>query len=123
MYPDQDEPMSRVVPGMTVVDSTGAEVGTVEAVKMGDPEAITTAGQEPSESLGVVGALAGSIFGTEPDVPGPAAARLLRVGYVKVDGKGLLEADRYVASDEIADVVDDTIRLTVPKGSLTRELS
>jgi hypothetical protein len=123
MYPEQAEPIAKVVPGMTVVDSTGAEVGKVERVKMGDPEAVTTEGQDVGESEGVVRALADSIFGSEPDVPGPLAARLLRLGYLKVDGKGLLEADRYVARDEIAEVADHIIRLNVRKEQLTKEMT
>jgi hypothetical protein len=123
MYPEQTGPIADVVAGMTVVDRDGAKVGTVETVKMGDPEAVTTAGQEAGESEGVVRALADSVFGAEPDVPGPLAARLLRIGYVKVDAKGLLEADRYVAGDEIAEVADDTVRLTVRKDQLTREMA
>jgi hypothetical protein len=123
MFPDQSGPIAEVVFGMTVVDNTGAEVGKVELVKMGDPDAVTTQGQRVGESEGVVHALADSIFGSEPDVPGPLAGRLLRMGYVKVDGKGLLEADRYVASDQIAAVDDNTVRLKVPKDQLTREMA
>lgn len=123
MFAQQPGPIADVAPGMTVVDSNGAEVGKVETVKMGDPEAVTTEGQHVGESEGVVRALADSVFGAEPDVPGPLAARLLRIGYVKVDGKGLLEADRYVAADEIAEVADRTIRLTVPKDHLTKEMT
>jgi hypothetical protein len=123
MFPDQSGPITKVVRGMTVVDNAGAEVGKVELVKMGDAEAVTTEGQRVGESEGVVRALADSIFGSEPDVPGPLAGRLLRLGYVKVDGKGLLEADRYVASDQIAAVDDNTVRLTVSKDQLTREMA
>lgn len=137
MYSEDSEPISRVVRGMAVVDCTGVEVGKVESVTMGDPEAADTQGldtgtgagggavisQSAIESLGVVGALADSVFGSEPDVPGPMAARLIRLGYVKVDARGLLEADRYVASDEVAEVVDDTVVLTVPKDRLTAETS
>jgi hypothetical protein len=123
MYPDQARPIAQVIPGMTVLDSTGVEVGKVETVKMGDPEAVTTEGQDAGESEGVVRALADSIFGAEPDVPGPLAARLLRLGYLKVDGKGLLEADRYVARDEIAEVADNTVRLNVRKDQLAKEMT
>jgi hypothetical protein len=123
MYPDRAQPIAQVAHGMTVVDSAGAEIGKVELVKMGDPESVTTEGQRTGESEGVVHALADSIFGSEPDVPGPLAARLLRLGYVKVDGKGLLEADRYVASDQIAGVDGDTVRLKVSKDELTREMA
>ena len=123
MFPDESGPIVNVVRGMTVVDKAGAEVGKVELVKMGDPESITTEGQRVGESEGVVHALADSIFGAEPDVPGPLAARLLRMGYVKVDGKGLLETDRYVASDQIGEVDQDVVRLNVSKDELSREMA
>jgi hypothetical protein len=123
MCADQSEPIAQVFRGMTVVDNAGAEVGKVELVKMGDPEAITTQGQRVGENEGVVRALAESIFGSEPDVPGPLAGRLLRLGYIKVDGKHLLEADRYVASDQIAGVDQEIVRLNVPKDELAREMA
>ncbi|MCD6058888.1 MAG: hypothetical protein K0Q89_2418, partial [Thermomicrobiales bacterium] len=48
MYADTVEggPISMVMIGDSVVDSTGKEVGTVKFVKMGDPGAATDAGQE-----------------------------------------------------------------------------
>ena len=47
MYSDTVEggPISMVMIGDTVVDSTGKEVGTVKFVKMGDPTAATGEGQ------------------------------------------------------------------------------
>jgi len=120
MYPDKAGPIAKVVNGMTVVDRSGTEIGKVELVKMGDPEAVTPAGQKVDDGEGVVRVLAESIFGAEPDVPGPIAARLLRLGYLKVDGKGL-EADRYVASDQIGEVDQGVVRLTVAKDELSKE--
>lgn len=120
-YPDQAEPIARVVPGMTVVDSTGAEVGKVELVKMGDPGAVTAEGQDLGENRGLVGAIGDSVWGEEPKVPASVAARLVRLGYLKVDGKGLFDTDRYVASDEIAEVTEDTVTLSVPRDQLTKE--
>ncbi len=80
MYPDQAEPIAKVVSGMTVVDSDGAEVGKVETVKMGDPAAVTTEGQDPGEDRDMVNAVAESVFGDEPRVTVQEAARLLRIG-------------------------------------------
>jgi Uncharacterized protein conserved in bacteria (DUF2171) len=57
----------------------------------------------------------------EPDVPGPLRARLLRSGYVKVDGGFLIDTDRYVPADMVASVSDDTVRLKVPKDQLIKE--
>src|SRR5437660_707247 len=39
--------IARVQEGMRVVDATGEQVGKVAYVKMGDPEAVTTQGNEP----------------------------------------------------------------------------
>lgn len=112
-------PIVAVVAGMRVVDSADHEIGTVGYVRMGDPEAVTTQGQEyPPRTL--VDEIAEAIVGPEPDLPPSIAARLLRVGFLKVDGAGLA-TDRYVAADEIADVTDDRVLLKVTGEMLARE--
>jgi len=115
-------PIEMVRDGMTVVDSMGDKVGKVEGLKMGDPEAATEQGNELQDT-GVLGDLANAVFGDErePDVPGPARARLLRSGYIKVDGGFLIETDRYVPADMIASVDGDTVHLRVPKDELVKE--
>ena len=108
--------------GMTVVDVAGEEVGEVEYVQMGDPQAATTEGNEQGEP-GLLGNVANAVFGDErePDVPGPLRAQLLRYGFVKVDGPGLTDTDRYVRSDRIASVSGDTVTLSVSKDRLVTE--
>ena len=115
-------PIEMVRDGMTVVDSMGDKVGKVEGLKMGDPEAATEQGNELQDT-GILGDLANAVFGDErePDVPGPARARLLRSGYIKVDGGFLIETDRYVPADMIASVDGDTVHLRVPKDQLVKE--
>jgi hypothetical protein len=115
-------PMELVHEGMTVVDSAGEKVGTVEGLKMGDPGAATEQGNE-FQDQGFLGDVA-EVFGDErePDVPGPMRARLLRSGYIKIDSPGfLIETDRYVPADQIASVTGDTVRLRVVKDSLAKE--
>jgi hypothetical protein len=46
------------------------------------------------------------------------AERLLRTGFVKVDSKGVLSRDVYVAAGEIDRVQDDTIYLAHGKDEL-----
>ncbi|MEV4708718.1 hypothetical protein [Actinoplanes sp. NPDC049316] len=100
-------PISQVVEGMRVLDAAGTEVGKVELVKLGDPEAITTAGEETDNG--------------EPRVAGEIRARLLRLGFIKVDRKGFLKPDGYVAADEIDRVQDGAVHLTVTdKDMLTK---
>lgn len=114
--------MELVHEGMTVVDSAGEKVGTVEGLKMGDPGTTTEQGNE-FQDQGFLGDVA-EVFGDErePDVPGPVRARLLRTGYIKIDSPGfLIETDRYVPADQIASVSGDTVRLRVVKDALVKE--
>ena len=113
--------IERITEGMTVVDVAGEKVGKVEYVQLGDPEAITTAGNEPrGGDPGLLGALGRAIGGGEgePDVPEPARSQLLRTGFIKVDGAGLTDTDRYVRPDLIANVAEDTATVTVRKEQL-----
>ena len=80
---------------------------------MGDPDAVTTRGQDE---------------GTRPNVPPPFADRLLRIGYVKVDRKGLFARDVYAAASEIDRVENDPVKgdkviLKVPEDMLLQEAS
>ncbi|MER7367944.1 DUF2171 domain-containing protein [Nonomuraea wenchangensis] len=113
--------ISQVHTGMKVVDRDGKEVGTVELVKMGDPQAATTDGQQPGRSPGFVPVLS-DVFGhAEPDLPPALAARLLRTGFVKVDGRGLFARDLYVAPEQVARIEDNVVHLSTDGGSLAKE--
>lgn len=115
--------MELVREGMAVVDSAGEKVGKVEDLKMGDPGAATEAGNELPDG-GFLGDIAEAFGGDErePDVPDAMRARLLRTGYIKVDGGGfLVETDRYVPADQIDRVDGDTVRLRVTKDMLAKE--
>jgi uncharacterized protein (TIGR02271 family) len=110
------QPIERVREGLPVVDSSGEKVGTVARVKLGDPQAVTAQGNEPDES-GVLGIIPiGVGRQPEPDVPEPLRSQLLRVGFVKVDGRGLSDAERYVPADRILEVTEEAVRLK-PKPS------
>jgi hypothetical protein len=107
---------------MHVVDSSGEDIGRVELISMGDPEASTTAGNEDRGRPGLLGDVADALGGErEPDVPEPLRSRLVREGYIKVDGPGLLDTDRYVPSEYVRDVSEDRVHLSVPKERLSRE--
>jgi hypothetical protein len=106
---------------MHVRDASGQDVGEVEMVQMGDTQAFTTEGnddQRPTALEYVAESLGGE---REPDVPEPIRSRLVRSGYIKVDGPGLLAADRYVPSEYVGEVTEDTVRLSVRKDDLIRE--
>lgn len=113
--------IDQVREGMRVLDDAGEDLGKVEHVRMGDPEAVTV-GAEKSREGGIIQDIA-EAFGAEgePDVPEPLRSRLLRGGYFKIDGKGWIDTDRYVSSEHIANVTGDTVTLTLLKDQILSE--
>jgi hypothetical protein len=108
---DQVGPIEKVLEGMRVVDADGNEIGKVTLVKMGNPEAVIPAGQDVEK---------------KPDVPPPFADRLVRIGYFRVDRKGLFARDVYVAATEIDRIEEDPVKgdrivLNVPQDMLLTE--
>ncbi len=115
MYSDTVEggPISKVMIGDTVVDSTGNEVGTVKFVKMGDPTAVTDAGQGDTDP-GFLG------FGGDSydmgNLPEQARHQLMRVGFIHIDVSWA--DDRFAGAGQIARVENNTVYLTVPEANL-----
>ncbi|MBB5789239.1 hypothetical protein [Jiangella mangrovi] len=112
---DGADRLSDVREGMTVVDALGEELGTVAEVKMGDPEAVTAAGQQ-AEPGGddLLTSVVRSIW--DAGLPEQEAARLSRVGYLRVDRT--LARDLYAAGDEVHRVDGEMVRLSVPADHL-----
>jgi len=105
---------------MKVVDVDGVELGSVDDVSMSDAGAVTTAGEDAGRSQGVFGGT-GWIGGREPRVPEPMRTRLLRIGYIKLDGHDLPHHQRYVRGDCIASVENGRVELSVRKEDLAAE--
>jgi len=118
---DASAPIALVRQGMRVVDADGEEIGKVAYVKMGDPQAVTLAGQEPTgEGLfDTLAELAGSEG--EPKVPSPAREQLLRTGFIRIDAKGFFASDRYASADAIASVTAGTVVLKIAKNDLIEQ--
>jgi hypothetical protein len=117
----ETSPLGRIREGMHVVDEAGNDVGRVEYVQMGDEGATTTAGNE-ERSRGPLGVVAEAVGGErEPDVPEPLRSRLVRSGYIKVDGPNLLDTDRYVSSEHVREVSGDRVRLDIRKDEMAPE--
>ena len=109
----REDSIAKVRNGMRVLDSSGDELGTVESVKMGDPGVVTEEGQDvdTENNRGLLGAVVEVFQGDR--LPPQVTAQLLRTGFVKVDGKGLLASDFYVGVDGIDEVAgDDVVRLS-----------
>jgi hypothetical protein len=115
-------PIELVREGMRVVDRDGKEVGPVELVKFGDPDAVTTMGQGEIPGEELLGMPPKIFTPPEPRVVGELAERLLRKGFLKVDDRGVLDRDYYVEADRIADVEGNVVRLKVDRDALPREL-
>jgi hypothetical protein len=105
-------PISQVMIGDRVVDSTGKELGKVKFVKMGDPTAATDKGQwSYSESL--LG------WGSDYDLSGlpeQAQEQFMRVGYIHIDIS--LARDRFAGAGQIDRVESGTVYLKVPEENL-----
>jgi len=113
-------PIDRVREGMNVVDAAGQEIGRVELVRMGDPQAATSRGNEQAAS-GLLDVLGEVFAGDESRIPEAKREQLVRMGFIKIDGPGLADIDRYVRSDRISDVAGDTVTLAVTKDQLPAE--
>ncbi|PZF93490.1 hypothetical protein [Micromonospora deserti] len=115
-----EQTISRVTTGMRVIDAVGTEVGTVDLVQRGDPNAVTV--QAPTADPGSsLDELIESTAVEEPDVPADLAARLLHDGYLKVSTDLVRTGAVYVLADQITAVADDRVRLAVPVGDLPTE--
>jgi hypothetical protein len=110
--------MAQVREGMRVVDAAGDELGKVEYVKIGDPEAATVAEDMPTDRGIVRDVIEAFRDQDEPKVPEPLRSRLMRQGFIKIDGKGWIDTDRYVAADGISRVAGDTVTLLVTKDQI-----
>ncbi len=107
-------PLAQVREGMTVVDANGDDVGKVSYVKMGDPEAITTMGEEMDTGGGLMSGIGGD---DEPDVQDPFRSELIRDGFLKIGG-GFFGSDRYVPATMVNTVSTDTVTLNVTRDNL-----
>lgn len=98
------DPIEQVREGMDVYDTQGQRLGSVATIKMGDPEAVTAQGQQPERSGGIVGALMAAFEGGS-GMPEERKERLLRLGYLEINGTGI--GNRFYESAEAIDRVTD----------------
>ena len=113
--------ISRITTGMRVIDSTGVEIGTVDLVQRGDPNAVTVQGPPTADPGSSLDELIESTAVEEPDVPADLAARLLHSGYLKVSTDLARIGAVYVLAERIATVTDDEVRVDVPVEDLPAE--
>lgn len=112
--------IEQVREGMHVVASDGKKIGKVEALKMGDTEAVTADGQTDPDTGGLFSTVI-EAFAAASKLPHHTVERLLRLGYVKVDRSGFLAGHAYFASDEMDRVEGDTLWLKEGRHTDKRE--
>lgn len=98
------DPIEQVREGMNVYDTQNQRIGSVVNVKIGDPEAITTQGQQPDQPGGMVGALMDT-FSSGSGMPDERKERLLRLGYLEINGAGI--GNHFYESAEAIDRVTE----------------
>lgn len=119
--PPRNKLLAQVKQGMQVVDSDGAEVGTVSFVHMADlndRDAVAETDEAPLLDLfqgddndeGLLDVLAGD----DDDV----TERMVRSGYVKIDASGIFAGDKYVVPHQIASVEGNQVFLNVGKDNV-----
>lgn len=105
-------PISLVEIGDRVVDAAGAEVGKVKFVKMGDPNAATTEGQEGGDAPIL---WFGDTYGMG-ELPEQVQQQLLRVGFIHIDIS--MARDKFAGAGQIAAVEGNTVHLNVTEDQL-----
>jgi hypothetical protein len=110
-------------PGLLVVDCAGQAVGRARDVHAPDPLAVADDGRRIGEAGDIEAMLPGWSRHALPGLPGPAAARLVREGYVRIVCPGPRPAGHcYAALTDIADVYEETIYLSVAFEDLPSEI-
>jgi hypothetical protein len=117
----------QVYEGMTVHDQSGAKIGTVEYVYLGEvaeaPEDFGSGEQSASTPTSAEGSLieefAKAILLTER-VSDRWRERLLSYGFIRISSTGLFTADRYAMPSQIATVAEDRVMLCVNRDMLIK---
>lgn len=112
--------------GMIVVDRDMNLIGKVETFRASDenphqpgPETVTGSPIVEQDRNTLTSILA-DVFRPDDDLPREMQEKLLRDGFIRVDGEGLFAADRYVFPEQIERVEGDRIVLKVPREKLFR---
>ena len=109
--------LKQIREGMDVYDAKGEQVGTVDFVHFGDPDAVTTESDRGAGEGG--GDPDASLFDMlDLDLGADANDRMERLGYIRIDGKGLFSGNRFVSPRGITSVSGNEVRLSVTKDSL-----
>jgi len=113
---------------MDVYDRDGEKIGEVEDVFLGSVgEEADDFGQGPATANAPVDPPANSwledfaeAFTGQDEMPETLRARLLRSGFIRIDGSGFFASDYYATPEQIASVADDRVQLNVHRDELIK---
>lgn len=109
-------PLSSVREGMTVYDARGDEIGTVDAVRMGEPDAVTDQGQPQGDPQSLVR----DFLLPHHALPDEAREKLGRTGYLRIDRSGLMSGAAYAEPGDVARVEGDAVHLNKDQDALIK---
>ena len=118
--------LAQIREGMEVYDRNNTKVGKVESLYMGEASEETlergegpATASDPNQNRDDLFEDIARVFAPD-NIPDVLRARLLREGFIRVDGAGLFAADRYVTPDQIAGVSGDHVQLKVTRDQLIK---
>jgi hypothetical protein len=122
-----DPLLLQIYEGMAVHDQTGAKIGTVEYVYLGEvadsPEECGYPKQTPSaptsSEVSLIEEFAKAFLLTER-VSDISRERLLSYGFIRIKSSGFFTSDRYALPSQIAGVADHRVLLYVDRDELIR---
>lgn len=129
MQGHEDSPLHQVHEGMMAYDRNGDKLGKITDIFFGVEDANIEEGvgaaaqlnapavDNPTTTTGAFDASLDPVRGTSQNLPEQFRHRLEREGYVRIDG-GLLGADRFAVTGQIAGVEGDRVNLNVVKDQL-----
>jgi hypothetical protein len=122
-----DNPLlERIQEDMAVYDRAGDKIGEVEEIYLGSvgEDAVaegrgpaTVYDPDPPGTHSFVHDLV-EVFTGDDELPEVVRNRLLRHGFIRIDGSGLFGSDYYVMPDQIASVSQEGVQLNVSRDEL-----
>lgn len=111
-----------ITEGMDVYDSDGDKIGTVERVYFGsedreEPGPESTTAPDPATRGKTFVDVVADIFDPQ-DIPEEVRERLLRRGFLHIDGGVIFDSDYFVLPNEIEGVTEEGVRLRVKEEEL-----
>ena len=107
-----------VTKGMRVIDAEGAVLGKVSKVEQPNPKAADFEEMTIASTQDFINLTLTAIFGASPRVPKEMAAKLFRVGYIKIDGHGFWSGSFFAGSDTIERVESGSVHLRLKRHEL-----